>query len=321
MKIIVKKIYIKKKKLNKIYLIKHKNLLFFISFIIYCILILLSFNIEKTKKISVCLCVIGRKENLYVKEYINHYKALGYNHIFIYDNNFLNETKEKFVDILKEEMDNGFVSIINFFNFRGKKNNAQYEAYYDCYKKNNRNYDWLSFFDFDEFLELNPKNQTIQAFLSNKRYKNCQSIKINWLIYESDKELLYYENKSLSIRFNKPIYDNNGNKLIKTTVRGKLTNYWKRWETPHSCKNRYNSCNSSGKKVIPKEVIVDPPDYKYAYIKHYYKKSFEEYCLKIKRGWPDEADKIYAKNILIYENKNNSEKLNIIKKIFNISRS
>ena len=169
-------------------------------------------------KMKVCLCVIGKGEKLYIKEYINYYEKLGYNHIFIYDNNYLNETNEKFVDVLKEEIQSGFVSIINFFNFRGKRNNPQFEAYFDCYKKNNRNYDWLSFFDFDEFLELNPKNQTIQEFLSNKRYKNCQSIKINWLMYESDKELLYYENKSLSIRFKKTMYKINRNKLIKTTV-------------------------------------------------------------------------------------------------------
>ena len=37
--------------------------------------------------INVCLCVIGKGEKLYVKEYINYYEKLGYNHIFLYDNN------------------------------------------------------------------------------------------------------------------------------------------------------------------------------------------------------------------------------------------
>lgn len=158
-------------KKNEAYIIK--KLFFSISFIFFIILILYE---KKKKNILVCLCVIGRRENLYVKEFIEYYKNLGYNHIFIYDNNYLNETKEKFIDILEEDVKNGFVSIINFFNFRGKHNNPQYEAYNDCYKNNNRKYDWLSFFDLDEYLEIKEKNQTIQEFLSNKRYKNCQSI-------------------------------------------------------------------------------------------------------------------------------------------------
>ena len=30
--------------------------------------------------------------------------------------------------------------------------------------------------------------------------------------------------------------------------------------------------------------INDPPDYKFAYLKHYHTKSIEEFCKKIKRG-------------------------------------
>lgn len=293
---------------------------FFILIILYLFISLIFFSFKKKeKKILVCLCVIGRRENLYAKEYIEYYKNLGYNHIFIYDNNYLNETNEKFIDILEEEVKKGFVSIINYYNFRGKHNNAQFEAYYDCYKKNNRNYDWLSFFDFDEYLELMEKNQTIQEFLSNKRYKNCQNIKLNWLHFESQKDLLFYENKPLRIRFNKPIYNHNRNKLIKSTVRGKLTNYWKGWTCPHSSENRYKSCSSSGKKVSTPEPVIVPPDYKYAFIRHYFKKSFEEYCIKIKRGWPDEADQKYFLNQLINENKNDTEKLKIMQKIFNFT--
>mgnify|MGYP006873140192 CR=1 FL=1 len=33
--------------------------------------------------IKVCLCVIGKNENIYAKEYVSYYKQLGYNHIYI----------------------------------------------------------------------------------------------------------------------------------------------------------------------------------------------------------------------------------------------
>ena len=69
-------------------------------------------NVYKYKKIintkKVCLCVIGKNENLYIQEFINYYNKLGYNHIFLYDNNDIND--ERFYDVIKNEKD--FVSVI-----------------------------------------------------------------------------------------------------------------------------------------------------------------------------------------------------------------
>ena len=102
-----------------------------------------------------------KKKFLYAREYVNLYKKLGYSHIYIYDNNDINE--EKFEDVIQDEIDWGFVTIINI---RGKIKGQCY-AYNDCYEKYNKLYDWLSFFDFDEFLSLKEKN--IQKFLTSKR--------------------------------------------------------------------------------------------------------------------------------------------------------
>ena len=104
----------------------------------YLITISYCYNVTK-----VCLCVIGKKENLYINEYINHYKKLGYRHIFLYDNNDINE--EKFEDVLKREIKYGFVSIINYRGYRGKLNHPQFDAYYDCYEKNKKNYSMINF--------------------------------------------------------------------------------------------------------------------------------------------------------------------------------
>jgi len=84
---------------------------------------------------------------------------LGYNHIFLYDNNDIND--EKFEDIIKYEIKNGFVTLINFRGIRGYVN-PQIKAYKDCYEKNNNKYEWLSFYDIDEYLQLIPSNLKIQ---------------------------------------------------------------------------------------------------------------------------------------------------------------
>ena len=61
------------------------------------------------KYIKACLCVIGKNENLYVKEFVTYYKNLGYNHIYIYDNNDVNG--ERFEDVLDDEIKSNFVTI------------------------------------------------------------------------------------------------------------------------------------------------------------------------------------------------------------------
>ena len=91
-----------------------KSLIFFNLFIYF----INSINDKKVKTIKVCLCSIGKNENLYVKEFINHYKELGYNHIFFYDNNDING--ERFSDVLISEIKSCFGSIINYIGFREK---------------------------------------------------------------------------------------------------------------------------------------------------------------------------------------------------------
>ena len=228
---------------------------------------------------------MGKEENLYAKEYVNHYKKLGYNHIFLYDNNDING--EKFENILKEELNEGFISIINYRGYRGKKGELggpQLKIYYDCYEKNNKNFDWLSFFDFDEFLELKPINISIQEFLNNIIYRKCQNIKINFLYY-SDNELLYYDKRLVQQRFTFPLLNHSNNSVIKSTVRGGLKeNYWKISHGSHTSSMKYICCNSLGEIIKYDDYTNIPFNNTYAVLKHYYTKSVEEYCNKKKRG-------------------------------------
>ena len=290
-------------------------LLFLIPILVFLLNKVKKETIYKTKTITnVGLCIICKRENLYIKEFIDHYKNLGYNHIFLYDNNNIDD--ENFENVLQNEIDEGFVSITNY---RGIKC-GQFKAYADCYEKNNKQYDWISFFDVDEFLVLKPNNIKIQDFLNNKRYKKCENIKINWLIY-TDNDKLYYEKKPVQERFTEPLYDNVFfNKHIKSTVRGNLsTNYWFKANNPHTSDNEYIACSSSGYKVHKSSAFLFPPDYKYAVLKHYRTKTIEEYCNKMKRGRADK--KIYYKEEIEWffaTNKVTKEKINYFKKVFNI---
>ena len=57
---------------------------------------------SKKKKSNICICSIGKNENLYIREYIEHYFRLGVDKIFIFDNN----------DIEDENFENNLIDII-----------------------------------------------------------------------------------------------------------------------------------------------------------------------------------------------------------------
>ena len=284
--------------------------------------IILIDKINYKSKLKICLCVIGKNENLYAREFVEHYKKIGYNNIFIYDNNEKNA--ENFEEAINDYLKNRYVKIINY---RDRKidSRPQFDAYRDCYERYYKSYDWISFFDMDEFLELNKKYNSIQDFLNDKIFENCQSIKINWLMCNNE-NALYYENKTLQERIRNCNYNDFANKHIKTIVKGNLfENYWKKVNNPHTSILKLKSCSSSGKIIQYDSPFNYPPDFINAQLKHYQFKSFEEYCLKIKRGFGDhpknESNEFVIQNYqkLKFENKNNKEKLKIIDKIFNKS--
>jgi len=282
-------------------------------------------NKISTRNIKVCLCIMGKEENLYAKEHANWYKKLGYNHIFLYDNNDIDG--ERFEEVLQEEIKEGFISILNYRGYRGEiriLGGPQLRIYYDCYDKNNKDYDWLSFYDFDEFLELYPKNTSIQQFLGNKRYKKCQNIKINFLFY-SDNELLYYDKRPVQERFKHPLLNNRNNVFIKSTVRGGLKeNYWNKSISSHSSLMNYTSCNSLGEFMQYDSVKNRKINYKYAVLKHYYTKSVEEYANKTKRGEAFfryiDFNKRKARRIdnYFFYNRKTKKKIKLFKKLFSI---
>jgi len=285
---------------------------------------LIFININKNKELKVCLCTIGKKENLYASEFVEHYKKIGYDKIFIYDNNNIGD--ERFEDVLNKQISTNFVKIINYRGYRGKRQSPQSDAFIDCYEKNKNNYDWLSFFDFDEFLEIN-KNKTIKEYLSNKIFKKCTNIKINWLMF-SDNDLLYYENIPLQKRFTTPLYHDYANINIKSTVRGNLKfNYWRSMNNPHSSSNYLNACNSKGNTTNPTTFYSYPFNHEYSYLKHYPTKTIQEYCNKIKKGRADLLIKIDNKTLENYynyffeRNKKTKKKIEYFKNSFNFTIS
>ena len=232
--------------------------------------------VAKDKQLKVAMCTIAKKENRYIKYFVEFYKKMGYNHIYLYDNNEPGDESIDDLQIVKDGIKDDFITIIKY---QKKLRRVVTTSYYDCYENYNLYYDWISFFDIDEFLILKPKGSSIQDFLSNPRFNNCDNIKINWRVF-TDNDQLDYIKKPLMERFPIETKYKYENRHVKSTLRGRL-NYkdYERNYSPHSIYNKINACSSSGKKSHCK-YFVWPPDLKYASLNHYVTKSINEFFYK-----------------------------------------
>ena len=256
------------------------------KFKIQCIIIIFILNLfleiniyflkEKTKKLKVCLCTLGKKENRYIREYVEHYKKYDVDKIYLYDNNDING--EKFEDVIDDYINKGYVEI---FNWRGQILPI-FKIMNDCYIRNYEKYDWLIFYELDEFIHLSGF-KSVKSFLNKKRFKKCPVIYLNF-VYHTDNNLLYYENKSLAERFPilEPLKKGGKPPEVKSILRGHVPNI--KLECLHRFNYGLENCNGFGHKNKAHGLSNTDPDYKYYYIDHYYSKSTEEFINKINRG-------------------------------------
>lgn len=261
-----KKIFINKKlKLEILYILINLIVIFEYKIYIYI-------SIYLNKKYKVCLCTIGKKENKYVKEYIEHYKKYGVDKIFIFDNN--EENDEDFKEVIYSYIKNQFVDIINY---KGK-DKMQIIAYNECYKKNYKKFDWFIFYDMDEFIYLD-KCTNIKLFLNKSKFNKCQVIQLNWVMH-TDNNFVRYFNKNLVERFPEKGPSLKNTIDFKSIIRGNiLINI----NSAHYGNSKLICCDSFG-KIKDNFYINKKKNYKYNFIDHYFTKSTEEFLVKMKRG-------------------------------------
>ena len=232
-------------------------------------------NINNTK---VCLCTPAKNENRYIREFVEHYEKYGVDKIFLYDNNDIKG--EKFDEILSDYIEKGFVEVRDW---RGKAK-ALMQMMNDCYQTNYQIYDWLIFYELDEYIHLSNYTN-VKPFLNLPRFKHCEVIYLN-LICHTDNNLIYYDNRSLAERFPRtvPKYKKGGYRLeIKSILRGHIPNI--EITNNHLLSTDLHNCNGYGNKNrYYYKTYSNQNDYKNYYIDHYYSKSTEEFIEKLNKG-------------------------------------
>lgn len=259
---------------------------------------------------------MGRKENLYVKEFVEYYIKLGINHIFIYDDN--EQNTEKISDALGSKYKN---KVTIYENIK-EKINSQPEAFTNCYHNNLNKYDWFLMVDMDEYLYI--VNNTLKNYLSNLIFNNCDFIKFHWVI-PNDNNLVNYDPRPLFKRFRGPYIKS---QFIKSIIRGNIQDLKYSVHSPYFSPKKNITCNNEGKIIFYKKMnfeSLNPISIKNAYIIHYRFKTAEEFVNKYKRGyknWFGNKINNFLKttiNDFFSINKITAKKINYIEKELNLN--
>lgn len=231
-------------------------------------------HIEETREPEgVAICAIGRLENRYAREWVEHYKALGVDHIYIYDNN--RDDEECFAEVLQPYVKEEFVSI------RPLWTGLQKEAYELCYNSIGDAYAWIGFFDFDELVRIED-GRDIHDFLNDYE---ADVVSLNWRTM-TDSGLLHYDERPMAERFTQGTgEDFEINRHVKSFVRTGIKGI--SFNDPHIPNAPTLQCENVLHERIEQKPVQDKVIHRVAWIDHYNTKTAEEWAtLKMKRLSP-----------------------------------
>lgn len=239
--------------------------------------------------LNIALCAIAKNENLYIREWVEHYKNIGVSKIFLYDNNDIDG--ERFEEVINDYIESDFVEVIDV---RGIWP-SQIESYNNFYHSSKSSqFDWILYCDIDEFLEMDNKFSNINQYLKQQHFNEFDVIKICWKCFD-DNDLVYVKDNNYSIkRFtraqkNTPWTNSQTKMFIKTNLNIIINSPHGALET-NEINKHLNVCNSKGEKMNRNNILYDAAGIKFkhddCWLNHYRCKTIEEYVVKAKRGWP-----------------------------------
>ena len=229
---------------------------------------------DKRYKYNTSICAIAKNEESYLIEWLDHHLNLGFNHVYIIDNNDQSGLREFLSDYLEE----GFVTIIDFHNI---KPSNQVPAYEYCLLNYGHESRWMAFIDIDEFIIL-KQDKDINTFLN--RYLKYPSILMNWVMYGSNGQIFRQEG-GVKNRFLQPATE--GRKLKEMNQRFKSilqpVCFLELKDCAFRSAHRWSfPVFNEHKQMVLGETNKQSTDY--IMLNHYWSKSYEEFVERCNRG-------------------------------------
>lgn len=213
----------------------------------------------------------------YLHEWVEHHLKLGFDRIILIDNNEPDGPNP--LDVVPEYRDK-----ITYVDIRGNHDkDRQNKTNSLVYKNMHKAFDWLFFFDSDEYIFLN-KDSNIKQYLSRPEFYKADVIGINWRMM-SDNDLILKDDRPVIERFTefcpgdcKTVYNAvPQNFHIKSAVRCSRDDI--HFNHPHFPKANtlLSTVNGSGRPIKSLSPFCEY-DFSLIELRHYQVKSVQEFC-------------------------------------------
>ena len=238
--------------------------------------LLFSFPYQKMENV---ICAIAKNENKYINDWCYHHINIGFDNIYIYDNN------DNSTDYIGDYIDDDIKDKVHILNINDKKLQQQnsYNTFYDLF---NHNFKWCAYIDIDEFIILG-KWDNISQFVNDKIFKDAELIRLKWHIFGDDdlierpfKKPIY---KEITNRLIGHFYENHGKSIVKGNLNGIIFNSV---HYPHiNFQVPSQQFLSDGSKTPNFTIKITSKNEEPAYINHYITKTISEFIeQKLYRG-------------------------------------
>ena len=248
------------------------------------------FDVGTDNKNDIIIAAIAKYENDYLEEWVSYHLNLGFDKIYIYDDNPDNYPPISELPVIKKNR------CRKVFIIKGGKDKSEYPhlPFYNSFY-HTHHFRWCFFIDVDEFITIPLNFRNIKDFLEQQHFENTDVIMFPWKYYgcnnnikKTDKEVLKrFKKESTKGQW---IEEANHTHMIlgKCAVRSDIKEL--HFECTH-CPSFYFGYfvitkNANG-FLIPASTPLVETNYNSAYIKHFFTKSVEEFVDKIARGYAD----------------------------------
>ena len=220
--------------------------------------------------VPLVICAIFKNEALYFKEWIEFHCIVGFEHLFLYNN----QSSDNYLEVLQPYIDKQIVTLVEW-DFPSPCQLSCYQHFID---KNNQKKVWCAFIDLDEAL-FSPTNMPLPDMLNF--IDQPGAIGINWKCFGSS-GLEEYDSRPVIERFTYHPLEFYGDKHIKSIIR--LDQPVIVGGDPHFFQTTSSTVNENG--VFITSATSDPSSNIFR-INHYLTKSKNEYIEKRNRGRAD----------------------------------
>lgn len=219
-------------------------------------------------------CLYVRDEVRNIAEWVAYHLEVGFDHLFIYDNNSTDGTG-RVAGLFG--LENVTVIPWSFVDAH-----AQYKAYDHCLARCVDRYDWVACIDVDEFIAFQP-GWTLHGLLDGR--DGCDAIAVHWAFFGSGGHYDYPSALTIEAFTHRARPEFGPNRHIKSIVRpgraGKAV-------SPHSFATlNYQLANGHPVNWQAYGITNTPADYSICQFNHYFVRSRAHWADKIRRGYRD----------------------------------